>query len=72
MPMALRDSLANAGVKMGVAGAAMGAAAMVPVKAFAEAEDEEACIQALATGLIRLMQDTPQFFPQLQALANQR
>lgn len=37
--MALRDSLANAGVKMGVAGAAMGAAAMVPVKAFAEAED---------------------------------
>lgn len=37
--MALRDRLANAGVKMGVAGAAMGAAAMVPVKAFAEAED---------------------------------
>lgn len=39
---------------------------------FAEAEDEEACIQALATGLIRLMQDNPQFFPQLQALANKR
>ncbi len=37
--MALRDNLANAGVKMGVAGAAMGAAAMVPIKAFAEAED---------------------------------
>lgn len=37
--MALRDSLANAGVKMGVAGAAMGAASMVPIKAFAEAED---------------------------------
>ena len=37
--MALSEKLANAGVKMGVAGAAMGAASMVPIKAFAEAED---------------------------------
>jgi hypothetical protein len=42
------------------------------VSPFTDLEDEEASIQTLAPALIRLMQDNPSFFPQLQALANQR
>jgi len=34
--------------------------------------EEEDVVQALAPALIRLVQDNPSFFPQLQALANQK
>ena len=34
--------------------------------------EEEDAVQSLAPAIIRLMQDNPGFFPQLQALANQK
>jgi hypothetical protein len=39
---------------------------------FLDPDSEEGVVTALAPALVRLMQDNPNFFPQLQALANQR